>query len=415
VTPSDHLHLFEAVGIEIEYMIVDAETLSVRPIADELLKAVAGSYEMEVDRGALRWSNELALHLVELKTNGPVRTLSGLHEVFQGDITTIDSLLGPMGARLLPTAMHPWMAADELRLWPHEDDVIYRSLHRIFDCRGHGWSNLQSMHINLPFANDEELGRLHAAIRLILPILPALAASSPFVDGRPSGLLDTRVEVYRHNARRIPSVTGRVIPEAVFRQRDYEMLLDGIYRDLAPFDPEGILQHEWINARGCIARFDRMALEIRLLDVQECPRMDLSVAQATIAAVRALVEETWTSCEDQQAWDDRALEQLLLSTIRDADHAVIDDARFLRTFGLGGRAVRAAEIWQHVVETCVEPTPAHVQAATVGDLRFILNEGCLARRILRATGRNPSPAQLHEVYLRLADCLARGERFSSEP
>ena len=407
------LHLFDAFGIEIEYMIVDAETLSVRPIADELLKAVAGTYEMEVDRGALRWSNELALHLVELKTNGPVAKLSGIHEVFQRDITTIDSLLAPMGARLLSTAMHPWMAPDELRLWPHEDDEIYRNLHRIFECRGHGWSNLQSMPVNLPFANDEELGRLHAAIRLILPLLPALAASSPFVDGRPSGLLDTRVEVYRHNARRVPSVTGRVIPEPVFRRRDYEILLESIYRDLAPLDPEGILQYEWINARGCIARFDRMALEIRLLDVQECPRMDLAVAQATVRAVRALVEETWTSHEDQRAWDERALEQVLLSTIRDADHAVIDDPRLLRTFGLDGRSLRATEIWQHIVETHTESGP--IDESVAADLHFILDEGCLARRILRAAGPDPAPARLREVYLRVADCLAGGERFSDRP
>ena len=58
------LGLFEGFGIEIEYMIVDADTLMVRPVADELLKAVAGTYEMEVDRGRLCWSNELALHLI---------------------------------------------------------------------------------------------------------------------------------------------------------------------------------------------------------------------------------------------------------------------------------------------------------------------------------------------------------------
>lgn len=405
------LHLFEAFGIEIEYMIVDSETLAIRPIADELLKAVAGAYEMEVERGALRWSNELALHLVELKTNGPVPSLAGLHQAFQTDVEAIDALLDPMGARLLPTAMHPWMSPDELRLWPHEDDVIYRSLHRIFDCRGHGWSNLQSVHVNLPFADDEELGRLHAAIRLVLPILPALAASSPYVDGRPSGLLDTRVEVYRHNASRIPSVTGRVIPEGVFRRLDYEALLQGVYRDLAPLDPEGILQHEWINARGCIARFDRMALEIRLLDVQECPRMDLAIAEATLAAVRALVDETWVSYEEQQAWHELDLEPILLTTIRDAEQAVIDDVRFLKAFGLDGPSVRAGRIWEHVTETQIEPHPEH--AAAVADLSLILAEGCLARRIVRAAGPNPDRRQMRDVYLRLSDCLAQGRSFTS--
>jgi len=414
MTVSSTLHLFDAFGIEIEYMIVDAETLSVRPIADELLKAVAGDYEMEVDRGALCWSNELALHLIELKTNGPVSSLNNLHESFQRDVGVIDALLRPMGARLLPSAMHPWMGTDELRLWPHEDDVIYEALHRVFDCHGHGWSNLQSMHVNLPFADDRELERLHAAIRLILPILPALAASSPFVDGAASGHLDTRLDVYRHNAKRIPSVSGRVIPEAVFSKRDYELLLESIYRDLAPLDPDGTLQHEWINARGCIARFDRMALEIRVIDVQECPRMDLAIAGATVAVTQALVEETWAPLADQRAWHENELEKILLSTIRDADDATIDDARYLEAFGLKStQSVRAGELWQHLIETQVQTRPEYTSAGEA--LRIISREGCLARRIMRATGPDPSRASLREVYLQLADCLARGQAFSSPP
>ncbi|HAL85576.1 MAG TPA: hypothetical protein DCM31_01010, partial [Deferribacteraceae bacterium] len=37
-----------------------------------------------------------------------------------------------------------------------------------------------------------------------------------------------------------------------------------MYRDIAPYDPECILQEEWLNSRGAIARFDRKAIEIRL-------------------------------------------------------------------------------------------------------------------------------------------------------
>ena len=50
---------------------------------------------------------------------------------------------------------------------------MYEAYDRIFDCRGHGWANLQAVHLNLPFSGDEEFGRLHAAIRLVLPIMPA--------------------------------------------------------------------------------------------------------------------------------------------------------------------------------------------------------------------------------------------------
>jgi carboxylate-amine ligase len=404
------LRLFEGFGIEIEYMIVDRETLSVRPIADELLKTVAGTYQMEVDRGALCWSNELALHLIELKTNGPVRSLHGLDEAFHRDVSEIDALLAPLGAQLLPSGMHPWMDPEQLRLWPHEDDIIYRTLHRIFDCRGHGWSNLQSMHVNLPFANDEEFARLHAAIRLVLPLLPALAASSPYLDSKASGVLDTRLEVYRHNARKIPSVTGQVIPEPLFSRSDYQRMLEGIYGDLAPHDPEGVLQHEWINARGCIARFDRMALEIRIIDVQECPKMDIAIAQAAAAAIEALVEETWVGLQEQQAWHAQRLEKTLLSTIAEADHAVIDDPAFLEAFGLETRPIRANALWHHLIETQVETRPEHASAGPA--LRLILNEGCLARRIVRAAGPNPSRMRLGEVYAQLADCLAHNQAFS---
>ncbi len=414
MSESGHLGLFEGFGIEIEYMIVDAEDLSVRPMADELLKAVSGSYQMEVDRGELCWSNELALHLIELKTNGPVSSLAGVSEAFQRDVAEINDLLAPSGARLLPSGMHPLMKPDELRLWPHEDDVIYRTLHRIFDCRGHGWSNLQSVHLNLPFRDDRELGRLHAAIRLVLPILPALAASSPYVDGRASGLLDTRLDVYRTNARRIPLVTGRVIPEPVFTQAEYEGLLESIYADLRPLDPEGILQHEWVNARGCIARFDRMALEIRLLDVQECPRMDLAVAQAVVAAVQALVEERWASFDEQRAWSEHDLEPILRATIRDAEHAIIADERFTRIFGVRSTgSVRAVDLWQHLVDAEVAGLPDRAWALPA--LRTILKDGCLARRLLDAAGRSPSRESLQTVYGRLADCLARSQTFSVAP
>ncbi|TFG66632.1 MAG: glutamate--cysteine ligase, partial [Gemmatimonadales bacterium] len=170
-------------------MIVDADTLDVLPVADRLL-----GEEAEIDRGALAWSNELVLHVIELKTNGPAACLSSLPSHFQHDVAEIVEALKPLGARLMPTGMHPWMKPDEARLWPHEYTAVYRALDRLFSCKQHGWSNLQSTHINLPFHGDEEFGRLHAAIRLVLPLIPALAASSPLQEGVRTGLLDTRLE-----------------------------------------------------------------------------------------------------------------------------------------------------------------------------------------------------------------------------
>ena len=65
------LRAFEAYGIEIEYMVVDTATLAVRPIVDELLRAHAGRITGDFEDGAITWSNELALHVVELKHTAP--------------------------------------------------------------------------------------------------------------------------------------------------------------------------------------------------------------------------------------------------------------------------------------------------------------------------------------------------------
>lgn len=406
------LHLFEGFGIELEYMIVGADNLAVRPIADELLRQVGGSYDLDVERGPIAWSNELALHVVELKTNGPAKSLAGLHQLFHNDIEYINTLLSRMDARLLPTAMHPWMdPATEVRLWPHANDAIYRKFDEIFDCRGHGWGNLQSTHINLPFEGDREFGALHAAIRLVLPVIPGLAASSPLVGGESGGFFDTRLEIYRNNSKRIPSVTGLVIPERVFTRKEYEEgLLGRIYTDLAPFDPEGVLRHEWANSRGCIARFDRMAVEIRIIDIQECPHADIAVAAAIVAAVRGLVEERWSGSKEQRRWDEKELAAMLLAVIKDADLAIIDNPPFLEAFGYPERGrARVRDLWQHVVESMLAQDPDYADYSEALDT--ILTQGCLARRIASAAGAGADRDTVHEIYAELANCVGQNTLF----
>ncbi|PKO61839.1 MAG: glutamate--cysteine ligase, partial [Betaproteobacteria bacterium HGW-Betaproteobacteria-17] len=310
----------------------------------------------------------------------------------------------------MPGGMHPWMdPAAKTRLWPHDHAPIYQAYDRIFGCRQHGQANLQSMHLNLPFADDAEFARLHAAVRLLLPILPALAASSPFADGKPSGFLDTRMEAYRTAVRSVPSVIGQVIPETVSSRVEHEaQVLAPMYRDIAPLDPHGVLQHEWLNARGAIPRFDRNAIEVRVIDVQECPQADLAIAAAATAVIRALYDDRWSPLAMQQAFGTEALARILLACIRDADQAVIDDAGYLRMLGFPDRHCRAGELWRYLIET----TSLEHSVNWGEPLRMMLDHGPLARRILRAVGTDHSKDRLQSVYLELCDCLEAGRLFA---
>lgn len=386
--PERPLRLFERTGIELEYMIVDRETLAVRPIADELLRAVGGGYDMEVERDDIAWSNELALHVIELKTNGPVERLdAALGERFASELVAMDELLAPHGAQLMAGGMHPTMDPDtELVLWPHEDDVIYASFDRIFSCRGHGWANLQSCHINLPFLGDDEFGRLHAAIRALLPLMPALAASSPVVGGEATGLMDNRMEFYRLNARAVPQVGGQVVPEPLYTRAAYEGMLQELYRAIAPHDPEAILQHEWLNARGCIARFDRMAIEIRVLDLQEHPAGDLAVAAIVVEAVRGLAMGDPARLQAAAELDTDRLAAIFRAAVREGDGLVVDDGPLLAALGVGG-ACSARELWLRLAQRAgIDGGPWAAWLERYAD------EGCLARRIL---ARGPGEGAAH--------------------
>ncbi len=324
----------------------------------------------------------------------------------------INQLLSPLGARLLPTAMHPWMdPARETRLWPHDYSSVYQTFDRIFGCRGHGWANLQSVHLNLPFANDEEFGRLHDAIRFLLPILPALTAASPFVEGRCNGTQDNRLSFYRRNCRLVPSVTGRVVPEPAATRNEYEQgILARIYADLAPWDPSGELRYEWVNARGAIARFDRNAIEIRVLDVQECPLADLAVCAAIRSVLRGLMEGRLADPERLRAWPTTPLAALFQEVARDADRAVVSDDVWLAALGLGKGTCRASDVWRALLARAWA-RGSQDGLPWRGALDVILEEGPLSRRILRATGPTPSREALHGVYARLAACLAEGRLF----
>jgi gamma-glutamyl:cysteine ligase YbdK (ATP-grasp superfamily) len=406
------LGLFGGFGIELEYMVVDRRTLAVRPIVDLLLRHFAGQTTGDFDDGAISWSNELALHVVELKTNGPAPTLRGAAAEFQRSVGRLDAALAGMDAMLLPGGMHATMdPSREFQRWPHDYAEVYGAYDRIFDCRGHGWSNLQSCHLNLPFADDAQFGRLHLAARALLPLLPALAASSPFCDGRYTGWCDHRLRVYRSNQARVPRIAGLVVPEPVTSRAQYfRDILEPIWADIAPLDPDGLLREEWLNSRGVVAKFFRDALEIRVLDVQECPAADLAICALVTAALRALCAERWASLTDLAALPTEALAAVLWQVAERGEQAVVAHPGLLQALGLPARALPAGELWQQVA-AAVLPDAGVVDPALVAPLRTVLTQGPLARRMLARVGTEPSREALRELQVELAECLARGVMF----
>jgi carboxylate-amine ligase len=409
---SKRLHLFQGYGIELEYMIVDRDTLNVKPIADELLKEVLGQYGEEFANGSVSWSNELVLHVVELKCTTPTADLVQLESDLHKNVLEVNERLKKFNARLMPTAAHPWMnPKKETFLWPHGNSEIYEKYNELFDCQGHGWSNLQSIHLNLPFYDDEEFAKLHTAARLILPIIPGLTASSPILDGAFTEYHDRRMVYYKNNQKRFESITGKVVPERVTSKHQYhKSIYDRIAKQIKPFDPNDILEPVWVNSRGIIARFDRGSIEIRIMDIQECPKADLAIAALVINSIKLFSDGKMADFHEQQLWEVDPLYEILRKCIKTSSDTTITNADYLKTLGMSKTSALVFEVWKHLMEQCVKHYPQEM-SHWVDPLNQLFERGSLAKGILEVANGQFGKENLKLIYQELSQNLEENKLF----
>lgn len=414
-TPSDepNYSLFQVHGVEIEYAIVRRDTLAVDASADRLLEALGGDPDAHPATGNVEADNELAAHVLELKLRRPVPDPASQAGDFAAAVRAADRALARWGCRLMPGGMHPFMdPARESGLWAHEDNAIYHAYDRVFGVRGHGWFNIQSTHLNLPFRGDGEFARLHSAISLLLPLLPALAASSPFHDGAHHGWLSGRLSHYVGNQRRLPEIIGGIVPEPAGSEAEYrDRILAPMYRAIAPHDPDGLLQEEWLNSRAAIARFSRGSVEIRCLDSQEGPTADLALCLWASRALQRLIGTEADPLGRHRRVPQGLLQALFLDTARLGGGAPLPDGYPCDAFGLEPRPTVGGFLRALTDALFPAAGVAGGEVASVERLRLILAKGTLSERLLRSAGPAPDRERLRATYAELCECLHADSPF----
>lgn len=403
--------LFEVVGVEIEYMVVDKESLHIRPIVDEILFDLAGNISNEIVFDKVGVSNELVSHVIELKMSSP-QVLSehshlDFHEVIKYKIQPV---LDKNQSLLLPSSMHPTLHTNSplIKIWQHGNKEIYKKYDAIFGCHGHGFSNIQSVHLNLPFSDNEEFVLLHQAIRLILPLIPALSASSPIVEGRQTNALDNRLLYYKNNQKKIPIISGEIIPESIDSIADYfHKILNPIEKALSPFNHDNILEAEWVNSRGAIARFERNAIEIRLMDSQESPLADF----ACVSAINAILKDLIYHHPINPKLNIAALElkRLMMNAAHQGMSGTIEDKAFLGALSLApGRQYH----FRTVLDVLIERASQYIEPCYLEVLEHMLKFGNLAERMIKFL--DPSNAKqntLNTLLHALSGCLLENKLF----
>jgi glutathione synthase/RimK-type ligase-like ATP-grasp enzyme/gamma-glutamyl:cysteine ligase YbdK (ATP-grasp superfamily) len=286
-----HYRPFSVAGMELEYPIVDRD-LNVASLVEPAFRVLAGRRTSDVDLGAVGFSNEIADHVFELKTAEPVESLVAAESVLVEGIRRFGAVLrDQFDARLMPTGMHPWMDPAKGRVWTRSNARIYGTYQRLFDLRAHGWMNVQASHLSLPMGREVEAVAMYNAAALLIPYLPALAASTPMFDGELQPWADGRLAWILEHQARIPESQGEIVPEYVESLADYRRrILGPMYAALDRLPDTGAIRHDFFNARGAVFKAGAKRMEVRVLDTQECVRMDVAVAVLARSALKHFAE-----------------------------------------------------------------------------------------------------------------------------
>lgn len=391
----------EVTGLEVEYPIVgnDLQILRLAPRLLEEVAECAGASDAELCGAGL--SNEFVDHVIEFKNIRPYRTLGEIEAELARSVAEFSRHLREYhGARLLPLGMHPLMRPDEAGLWALEGSEIYQTYARVFDVVQHGWTNVQSCHVNLPFGSDAECVLMMNAAALLLPYLPALASTSPFQEGKVAEAVDQRLKDLVTLQSRVPESGGDVIPEYLDCLGDYDTkVLGPMFRALDRLPGTEILRHDFFNSRGAVLKFSRRALEIRVLDVQECVRMDTAMAAFCRAAIRSL--------SSSLASNDLALpeHQILVADYRASLRMGRDAPTLAPHLGSAENAGTALErLFVHAEAAATEEEARYLQILAPRLSRGSLSEQ-LRRRVRRSPGDSVPASVLHEIASELSSCL----------
>jgi len=231
---------------------------------------------------------------MEVKPNAPFKSPEDFEEnMHEAILTLTDFLEGKYKAHLLGTGMHPLLRLEETGVWPHRHRQIYQAYSKVFNLNQHGWLNIQSFQLNIPYSSEERALLMHNTLAQICTYLPAISASSPIYESKLGQRVDNRLHFYMMNQKEIPSVTGNVIPEYMFSFKQYEKeIVEKYSLDLAKAGmQECLLYKDWVNSRGLVFRFDRKAIEIRIMDEQECVKSDVALSCFVRAVLRALMRK----------------------------------------------------------------------------------------------------------------------------
>ncbi|HEX4036168.1 MAG TPA: YbdK family carboxylate-amine ligase [Solirubrobacteraceae bacterium] len=257
------------VGLEEEFQILEPGSLDLAPRFEEL-RDEAASFDPRLHEHI---TGELISSEIEI-ISGAGADLADALSLQRERRRALFALAAARGAELGATGTHPWA---DYREQPVIDTPHY---HRVEDGLKYvAWrNNTFSLHVHIGVNDIDRAVRVCDRLRAFLPLLLALSANSPFLDGRLAGLHSARSQTFTRSFPRCG------VPYAFGGWPAFRDYIDLLIRTKSIIEFTQI----WWSVRP---HFDYGTVEVRICDVQYTAGESDALAGLIVAcAAQALLE-----------------------------------------------------------------------------------------------------------------------------
>ncbi|MCW3069605.1 MAG: glutamate--cysteine ligase, partial [Solirubrobacterales bacterium] len=256
------------VGVEEEFSILDPQTLELLPRFEELRAAAAG--DPLLHDGI---TGELICSEIEIISGAG----SDLHDALARQRerrSRLFALAAANGVALGATGTHPWA---DYREQPIIDTEHYRRVED--ELKYVAWrNNTFSLHIHMGVRDLDRAVRACDRLRPVLPLLLAISANSPYLDGRDSGLHSARTQSFTKSFPRCG------IPDPFGGWSAYREYIEFLLRTRSIVE----FTQVWWSVRP---HFSFGTVEVRIADAQASAQESDALASLMVACVAQAVRD----------------------------------------------------------------------------------------------------------------------------
>src|SRR5271154_1907515 len=257
------------VGVEEEFAILDPATLDMQPRFEQL-RAAAKREDPFLAEGV---TGELIASEIEIISGVGVDLSDALahqRERRRG----LFALASAEGAALGATGTHPW--AD----YREQSVIDTEHYHRVEEGLKYvAWrNNTFSLHVHLGVRDIDRAVRVCDHLRPVLPLLLAISANSPFLDGRDSGLHSARTQSFTKSFPRCG------VPDAFGGWRAYREYIEFLQRTRSIVE----FTQVWWSVRP---HFSFGTVEVRVCDVQATAQESDALAALMVACIAQAIRD----------------------------------------------------------------------------------------------------------------------------